>query len=154
MRAFTLVPNDSMWLDFQQEAKISAGLHLAIVFLFDGNSFELLFVSFCCFQRSFSLDSLWKRPITIGSTCGFNVLCTSFTLLFVANLGGKNMFLFDINKSGSPVEVSFQAKYGEICDYRWYGDGCVTTDGFRFGFVCLTFRRTRRHKGFMLSYGL
>ena len=49
-------------------------------------------------------------------------------------LGKKNIFLYSIDDPDKPIELAFQAKYGDIVNYQWYGDGYIMI-GFTHGWV-------------------
>jgi WD repeat-containing protein 19 len=50
-----------------------------------------------------------------------------------AIVGKKTMFLLNINDPENPIELAFQARYGNIVSYQWYGDGYLLI-GFSNGF--------------------
>ncbi|KAL1023991.1 hypothetical protein UPYG_G00049980 [Umbra pygmaea] len=48
-------------------------------------------------------------------------------------VGKKTLFLLNLNDPENPIELAFQARYGHIISYRWYGDGYILI-GFSQGF--------------------
>jgi WD repeat-containing protein 19 len=50
------------------------------------------------------------------------------------NMGGKTMLLYNRTDPDHPVELAFQAKYGRIVRYVWFGDGYLLI-GFSEGWV-------------------
>ncbi|XP_046853283.1 WD repeat-containing protein 19-like [Xenia sp. Carnegie-2017] len=48
-------------------------------------------------------------------------------------VGKKTLLLFNIHDPENPIELAFQAKYGNIASYRWFGDGYIMI-GFGSGF--------------------
>lgn len=50
------------------------------------------------------------------------------------NMGGKTVLLYNLLRPSHPAELLFQAKYGRIVSYRWFGDGYVLL-GFEEGFL-------------------
>eukprot|EP00755_Sulcionema_specki_P023223 Sspe_Gene.78375::Locus_49029_Transcript_1_1_Confidence_1.000_Length_4205::g.78375::m.78375/K19671/WDR19, IFT144; WD repeat-containing protein 19 len=50
------------------------------------------------------------------------------------NMGGKTLLLYNTVDQENPFELAFQAKYGSIVSYRWFGDGYVLI-GFSSGTV-------------------
>eukprot|EP01137_Pigoraptor_chileana_P005155 Opistho-2@47869 len=50
------------------------------------------------------------------------------------SLGKKSLYLYNPDEPDSPIELQFQARYGNIVSYRWYGDGYVMI-GFSNGFL-------------------
>lgn len=48
-------------------------------------------------------------------------------------VGHKTLFLLNLADPENPLELAFQARYGTITSYRWYGDGYVLI-GFSAGF--------------------
>lgn len=49
-------------------------------------------------------------------------------------LSQKTMFLHNMNSPESPIELAFQARYGQIVRYKWFGDGHIMI-GFSNGYV-------------------
>ena len=53
-------------------------------------------------------------------------------------VGGKTLYLFNLFDPDNPIELAFQARYGNIVSYKWFGDGYILI-GSRFvdlqGFV-------------------
>eukprot|EP01138_Halocafeteria_seosinensis_P010566 gb/GECG01010788.1/.p1 GENE.gb/GECG01010788.1/~~gb/GECG01010788.1/.p1 ORF type:complete len:1429 (+),score=207.41 gb/GECG01010788.1/:1-4287(+) len=50
------------------------------------------------------------------------------------NLDGKTLLLYNIDDPDNPVELAFQAKYGKIVAFRWFGDGYLLI-GFSEGWL-------------------
>lgn len=50
------------------------------------------------------------------------------------NMGGKSLLLYNLTDPDNPVELAFQARYGNIVTYRWFGDGYLMI-GFSEGFL-------------------
>ncbi|WAQ97925.1 WDR19-like protein [Mya arenaria] len=48
-------------------------------------------------------------------------------------VGRKTLFLYNMHDAENPIELAFQAKYGEIKSYKWYGDGYIMI-GFSHGY--------------------
>lgn len=46
----------------------------------------------------------------------------------------KSLYLVNLNDADNPIELAFQAKYGTIVDYQWFGDGYILI-GFSQGFL-------------------
>lgn len=51
-------------------------------------------------------------------------------------LSKKNIFLYSIDDPDKPIELAFQAKYGDIVNYQWYGDGYIMI-GFSNGWLVI-----------------
>ncbi|PAA79483.1 hypothetical protein BOX15_Mlig021619g2, partial [Macrostomum lignano] len=51
-------------------------------------------------------------------------------------IGGKTLFLYNLQDPENPVELAFQTRYGHIVDYRWYGDGYIMI-GFSQGYFVI-----------------
>ena len=52
-------------------------------------------------------------------------------------MSGSTIFLFKATDDGddkTPVELSFQDRYGEILAHQWFGDGYIVL-GFASGYV-------------------
>ncbi|CAL1537974.1 unnamed protein product [Lymnaea stagnalis] len=49
------------------------------------------------------------------------------------NVAKKTLFLFNINNPENPIELAFQARYGSIVAYKWFGDGYILI-GFSQGY--------------------
>ncbi|KAL1115932.1 hypothetical protein AAG570_005427 [Ranatra chinensis] len=49
-------------------------------------------------------------------------------------MGRKILFLYNLQDPENPVELVFQASYGGIVAYEWYGDGYILI-GFNAGFI-------------------
>ena len=50
-------------------------------------------------------------------------------------LGGRSLLLYDVSAlDRTPVELAFQAKYGNLITYRWFGDGYIAL-GFESGYL-------------------
>ena len=50
------------------------------------------------------------------------------------NMGGKSLLLYNLTDPDNPVELDFQARYGNIVTYCWFGDGYLMI-GFSEGFL-------------------
>eukprot|EP00002_Diphylleia_rotans_P001793 TRINITY_DN11025_c0_g1_i1.p1 TRINITY_DN11025_c0_g1~~TRINITY_DN11025_c0_g1_i1.p1 ORF type:complete len:1293 (+),score=269.64 TRINITY_DN11025_c0_g1_i1:166-4044(+) len=50
------------------------------------------------------------------------------------NMGGKTIFLYNINDSDNPIELAFQPRYGNIVSFRWFGEGYIML-GFSAGYL-------------------
>ncbi|CAH1776664.1 unnamed protein product [Owenia fusiformis] len=48
-------------------------------------------------------------------------------------IGKKTLFLYNMNDPENPIELAFQARYGNIIAYKWYGDGYIMI-GFSHGY--------------------
>uniref|UniRef100_T1J019 Anaphase-promoting complex subunit 4 WD40 domain-containing protein n=1 Tax=Strigamia maritima TaxID=126957 RepID=T1J019_STRMM len=48
-------------------------------------------------------------------------------------LGKKTLFLFNLKDPDNPVELAFQPRYGNLIDYKWFGDGYILL-GFSNGY--------------------
>lgn len=48
-------------------------------------------------------------------------------------VGGKTLYLFNLYDPENPVELAFQARYGSIVEYEWFGDGYILI-GFSMGY--------------------
>jgi WD repeat-containing protein 19 len=46
----------------------------------------------------------------------------------------KTLYLFNIDDPDKPIELAFQPKYGDVTNYKWYGDGYLMI-GFSHGFL-------------------
>jgi WD repeat-containing protein 19 len=56
------------------------------------------------------------------------------------NMGKKTIYLYNLNDRDNPIELAFQAKYGSITAYKWFGDGYMML-GFSEGwFVVISTR--------------
>ena len=40
-------------------------------------------------------------------------------------VGGKTLYLFNLFDPDNPIELAFQARYGSIVSYKWFGDGYI-----------------------------
>jgi hypothetical protein len=40
-------------------------------------------------------------------------------------VGGKTLYLFNLFDPDNPIELAFQARYGNIVAYKWFGDGYI-----------------------------
>lgn len=49
-------------------------------------------------------------------------------------MGKKSLLLMNLDDPENPVELAFQSRYGQIIDYKWYGDGYILI-GFSNGFI-------------------
>ncbi|KAJ3011652.1 WD repeat-containing protein 19 [Thoreauomyces humboldtii] len=49
-------------------------------------------------------------------------------------LGGKSIFIHNINHPEAPVELAFQPKYGSVASYQWFADGYILV-GFSSGYL-------------------
>ncbi|ELT93993.1 hypothetical protein CAPTEDRAFT_173399 [Capitella teleta] len=78
-------------------------------------------------------------------------------------IGKKTLFLYNINDPENPIELAFQARYGNIVAYKWFGDGYVMI-GFSQGyFVVISTHmkeigqelfQVRNHKDSLNSIGI
>ncbi|ETW03884.1 hypothetical protein, variant 1, partial [Aphanomyces invadans] len=50
------------------------------------------------------------------------------------NMGRETILLYDLNEKDNALELAFQARYGDIVDYRWFGAGYIIA-GFSVGYV-------------------
>jgi len=50
------------------------------------------------------------------------------------NMGGRTIYLYNLDDPDNPVELAFQARYGSIVTYRWFGDGYMMI-GFSEGYL-------------------
>ncbi|XP_014673105.1 PREDICTED: WD repeat-containing protein 19-like [Priapulus caudatus] len=57
--------------------------------------------------------------------------CLSLQVSLVLNK--KMMYMYNMNNPDSPVQLSFQSRYGLIVSYKWFGDGYIMI-GFSSGF--------------------
>ncbi|KAF6025037.1 WDR19 [Bugula neritina] len=48
-------------------------------------------------------------------------------------LAKKSLFLYNMSDPTNPIELAFQNKYGNIIDYKWFGDGYILI-GFSNGY--------------------
>ena len=46
----------------------------------------------------------------------------------------RTLFLFSLDDQERPIELAFQQKYGDVVNYKWYGDGYVMI-GFSNGYL-------------------
>ncbi|CAD5124243.1 DgyrCDS12539 [Dimorphilus gyrociliatus] len=49
-------------------------------------------------------------------------------------VGKKSLLLLNMDDPENPVELAFQGRYGQIVEYKWYGDGYILI-GFSNGFI-------------------
>ena len=47
-------------------------------------------------------------------------------------IGNKTLCLFPESNLNTPIELTFQSRYGEIVTYDWFGDGVILV-GFSSG---------------------
>ncbi|TMW66827.1 hypothetical protein Poli38472_011943 [Pythium oligandrum] len=52
------------------------------------------------------------------------------------NMGGKTILLYDLNERENALELAFQARYGSIVAYQWFGNGYIIA-GFSSGYVVI-----------------
>lgn len=52
------------------------------------------------------------------------------------NMGGKTILLYDLNERENALELAFQARYGSIVSYKWFGNGYIIA-GFSSGYVVI-----------------
>ncbi|KAJ8556762.1 hypothetical protein ON010_g9203 [Phytophthora cinnamomi] len=52
------------------------------------------------------------------------------------NMGGKTILLYDLNERENALELAFQARYGNIVSYQWFGNGYIIA-GFSSGYVVI-----------------
>eukprot|EP01006_Ploeotia_vitrea_P030251 TRINITY_DN62715_c0_g1_i1.p1 TRINITY_DN62715_c0_g1~~TRINITY_DN62715_c0_g1_i1.p1 ORF type:complete len:1401 (+),score=199.79 TRINITY_DN62715_c0_g1_i1:64-4266(+) len=52
------------------------------------------------------------------------------------NMGGKTLLLYNTTDQDNPIELAFQARYGNIVSYKWFGDGYILI-GFSSGYVVI-----------------
>mmetsp|Transcript_83520 Transcript_83520/g.235548 ORF Transcript_83520/g.235548 Transcript_83520/m.235548 type:complete len:410 (-) Transcript_83520:127-1356(-) len=50
------------------------------------------------------------------------------------NMEGRTILLYNLLEKDNALELAFQARYGNIVSYRWFGDGYIMA-GFSSGFV-------------------
>ncbi|XP_017304780.1 WD repeat-containing protein 19-like, partial [Diaphorina citri] len=48
-------------------------------------------------------------------------------------VGQKTLFLYNLQDPNNPIELAFQARYGSILAYKWFGDGYILL-GFSEGY--------------------
>jgi len=51
-------------------------------------------------------------------------------------MGGKTILLYDLNERENALELAFQARYGSIVSYQWFGNGYIIA-GFSSGYVVI-----------------
>ncbi|ETW03886.1 hypothetical protein, variant 3, partial [Aphanomyces invadans] len=72
------------------------------------------------------------------------------------NMGRETILLYDLNEKDNALELAFQARYGDIVDYRWFGAGYIIA-GFSVGYVVVIstrkFCRKRGEMDFVASMG-
>uniref|UniRef100_M4B5X6 WDR19 first beta-propeller domain-containing protein n=1 Tax=Hyaloperonospora arabidopsidis (strain Emoy2) TaxID=559515 RepID=M4B5X6_HYAAE len=51
-------------------------------------------------------------------------------------MGGKTILLYDLNERENALELAFQARYGNIVSYQWFGNGYIIA-GFSLGYVVI-----------------
>ncbi|KAG7396326.1 WD repeat-containing protein 19 [Phytophthora boehmeriae] len=51
-------------------------------------------------------------------------------------MGGKTILLYDLNERENALELAFQARYGNIVSYQWFGNGYIIA-GFSSGYVVI-----------------
>ena len=62
-------------------------------------------------------------------------------------VGGKTLYLFNLFDPDNPIELAFQARYGSIVSYKWFGDGYILIgESLSSRFILLLFSH-----GFKLS---
>lgn len=69
-----------------------------------------------------------------GAGAGASGGSTSGDTTVSVNMGGKTVLLYNLLRPSHPAELLFQAKYGRIVAYTWFGDGYVLL-GFEEGFL-------------------
>ncbi|KAJ0397305.1 hypothetical protein P43SY_004024 [Pythium insidiosum] len=52
------------------------------------------------------------------------------------NMGGKTILLYDLHERENALELAFQARYGSIVAYQWFGNGYIIA-GFSSGYVVI-----------------
>ncbi|KAG9404847.1 WD repeat-containing protein 19 [Aphanomyces cochlioides] len=52
------------------------------------------------------------------------------------NMGRETILLYDLNEKDNALELAFQARYGDIVNYRWFGRGYIIA-GFSLGYVVI-----------------
>ncbi|OQS03204.1 hypothetical protein THRCLA_04497 [Thraustotheca clavata] len=52
------------------------------------------------------------------------------------NMGGQTILLYDLNERDNALELAFQARYGTIVNYKWFGNGYIIA-GFSSGYVVI-----------------
>jgi WD40 repeat protein len=52
------------------------------------------------------------------------------------NMGGRTILLYDLNERENALELAFQARYGSIVNYQWFGNGYIIA-GFSSGYVVI-----------------
>ncbi|KAI8921154.1 hypothetical protein DFJ77DRAFT_448813 [Powellomyces hirtus] len=73
-------------------------------------------------------------------------------------LGGKSLFIYNINRADAPIELAFQPKYGSVASYQWFAEGYILV-GFSSGYMIVMSTNaedlgheifsTKNHKGFL-----
>ncbi|EQC37704.1 hypothetical protein SDRG_04732 [Saprolegnia diclina VS20] len=52
------------------------------------------------------------------------------------NMGGQTILLYDLLEKDNALELAFQARYGRIVNYKWFGNGYIIA-GFSSGYVVI-----------------
>ncbi|OQR83226.1 hypothetical protein ACHHYP_14944 [Achlya hypogyna] len=52
------------------------------------------------------------------------------------NMGGQTILLYDLHEKDNALELAFQARYGTIVNYKWFGNGYIIA-GFSSGYVVI-----------------
>ncbi|TDH66199.1 uncharacterized protein CCR75_006194 [Bremia lactucae] len=70
------------------------------------------------------------RSITFGGKKG------NKNSILSVNMGGKTILLYDLTERENALELAFQARYGKIVSYQWFGHGYIVA-GFSSGYVVI-----------------
>ncbi|CAI5716338.1 unnamed protein product [Hyaloperonospora brassicae] len=70
------------------------------------------------------------RSVTFGGKRGDKDAILS------VNMGGKTILLYDLHERENALELAFQARYGNIVSYQWFGNGYIIA-GFSSGYVVI-----------------
>ena len=70
-----------------------------------------------------SEGDLLQQPLLHGDPSDIQIFTTSSGTKVSIVVNKQTLYLVNINDPDSPLELAFQAKYGNIVSYRWFGDG-------------------------------
>ena len=68
------------------------------------------------------------------------------------NMDGRGIMLYQLDDPDNPVQLEFQAKYGDIVSYRWFGEGFMMI-GFSEGYLVVVSTVNTEEMGEEISCG-
>ncbi|RHY20642.1 hypothetical protein DYB25_002514, partial [Aphanomyces astaci] len=90
-------------------------------------------VSICYGKDGSVIDQVKIKAAPVGIHFGGR-RSTAVKRIVSVNMGRETILLYDLNEKDNALELAFQARYGDIVDYRWFGAGYIVA-GFSLGYV-------------------